>query len=318
MNDDMMIEDAAGGGTVLFAGTMVDVLVPATAMDGSFSLLRIANPPGCWTPPHLHRVEDETVYVLSGTIRAETLDGARDLLPGQALVLPRGRPHRLGNAGAEAARFLVLCTPGGFDGFVCAAGRPAGAGETPAMTEADVARLVEIAPRYGIELLAPDALSPMASGDTGGYAAPAVLDVLGLGVEVLAEAGSDADDACLMRGCFPPGAEVPLHSHADREVVHVLDGELQVAMGAAGEAAWTTVGVGGTVQVPSNVLHAIRNPGSVPTTALLVGTRRIAGLFREVGVLPDAVPPGAPSLDRLHAFAAAARAHGFTLAEARE
>ena len=318
MNDTTMIEDAAGGGTILFAGTTVDVLVPATAIDGAFSLLRIANPPGCWTPPHLHRVEDETVYVLSGTMRAETLDGARDLLPGQALVLPRGRPHRLGNAGAETARFLVLCTPGGFDDFVCAAGRSAGAGETSAMTKADVARLVEIAPRYGIELLAPNALGPMASVDTGGHAAPAILNVLGMGVEVLAEAGGNADDACLMRGCFPPGAEVPRHSHADREVVHVLDGELQVVVGAAGEAAWTTVGVGGTVQVPSNVPHAIRNPGSAPTTALLVATRRIADFFREVGVSPNTVPPGAPSLDRLHAFATAARARGFTLAEARE
>ena len=318
MNDGMMIEDAAGNGTILFAGTMVDVLVPATAMDGTFSLLRIANPPGCWTPPHLHRVEDETVYVLSGTMRAETPDGARDLLSGQALVLPRGRPHRLGNAGAEEAHFLVLCTPGGFDGLVRAAGRSAGAGETPAMTEADVARLVEAAPRHGIELLAPDALSPMASSPRDGHAAPAVLDVLGLGIEVLAEAGRDPDDACLMRGCFPPGAEVPWHSHADREVVHILDGELQVAVGAAGEAAWTTVGVGGTVLVLSNVPHAIRNLGNAPATALLVATRRIADFFREVGVSPDAVPPGAPALDRLHAFATAARARGFTLAEARQ
>ena len=318
MNDTTMTENAAGGGTILFAGTTVDVLLPATAMDGAFALLRIANPPGCWTPPHLHQVEDETVYILSGMIRAETPDGTRNVLPGQALVLPRGRPHRLGNAGAEEARFLVLCTPGGFDGFVRAAGRSAGAGETPAMTEADVARLVEAAPRYGIELLAPDALSPMATGNTGCQAAPTVLDVLGLSIEVLAEAGRDADDACLMRGSFPPDAEVPWHSHADREVVHVLDGELQVAVGAAGEAAWTTIGAGGTVQVPSNVPHAIRNRGLVPATALLVATQRIASLFRKVSVSPGTMPPGPPSLDRLHAFATAARTCGFTLAEARE
>ena len=311
-----MIKDAIRGETILFAGTAVNVLVPSVATDGAFALLRIANPSGCWTPQHRHQVEHETVYILSGTLRAEVPDGARDLLPGQALVLPRGRPHQLGNAATEETHFLVLCTPGGFDNFVRAAGRLAAASETPAMTEADVVRLMEAAPRYGIELLAPDGATPFAASTTDGPAVHDVLDVLGLEIEVLAEPGHDADDVCLMRGRFPPDAEVPWHGHADHVGIYVLDGALDVATGAAGEATCTTVGAGGTFLVPSGVPHVIRNRGSASAIALLVTTQRVADLFREVGRTPGAVQSGPSSPERLDALAIAARARGFTRGEA--
>ena len=314
----MTVENATSTETILFAGTAVDVLVPSAVTDGAFALLRIANPPGCWTPPHRHQFEDETVYVLSGTMQVRTSDGARELRPGQALVLPRGQPHQLGNAGTEEANLLVLCTPGGFDDFVRAAGRPASAGGTPSMTETDVARLIQAAPRYGIELLPPDAAAPATAGTRSGHGVPDVLDVLGLGIEVLAEPGRDADDVCLLRGHFPPGAEVPWHSHADREAIHVLEGALDIAMGTAGVASWATVSTGGTAYVPAHRPHAIRNRGNTPATALLVATRRIADLFREVGLAPGVLPPGSPSPERLGAFITAAQARGFVLGEIRE
>ncbi len=312
MSGGIMITERTGrGGTILFAGTVVDVLVPATVTDRAFALLKIDNPAGCWTPAHRHRVESETVYVLSGTMRAELAHGAYDLLPGQALVLPRGQPHRLGNAGPQAASFLVLATPGGFDEFVRAAGRSAKWGEEPTMSDADRERLVEAAPRHGIELLPPDVPWPV--GPTvAAPATPAMLDVLGLGIEVLAEPGQGDEDACLLRGTFPPGAAVPLHSHADAEAVHVIAGALEVVSGRNG---WTTLRAGDTVSFPGGVPHALRNRGDTPATALLVATQRIAGLFREVGLAPGAASPGAPSAQRLGEFALAARARGFILAD---
>lgn len=177
MTESITIEDqAARDNGILFAGTAVDVLVPATATQGAFTLLRFVNPSGSWTPLHLHHLEDETVYVLSGTMRAELPDGARDLVPGQALILPRGQPHRLGNVGDVEARFLVLCTPGGFDDFIRAAGRPGDTSDMQ-MTEADAARLVEAAPRHGIELPAPGGPGPMETRQVTTAGLPAVLDV---------------------------------------------------------------------------------------------------------------------------------------------
>lgn len=241
------------------------------------------------------------MYVLSGTIRALLPDGTRDLLPGQALLLPRGQPHRLGNIGPGEARFLVLCAPGGFDAFVRAAGRLAGPHDLPQITDADVARLIEAAPRHGVELLAPKALEPTGASHAIISDPPVVRGVPGRGIDVVAVPGRGAGGFCLIRGSLPPGAELPWHGHAGPEVIHVLASELQVA---SGQAAWTTFRAGETVSLANGIPHALRNRGEQPATVLLVATQRRAGLFRKVGGWPGA-------------FAATGAARDFPLPEAR-
>ncbi len=311
------MDQARHDDTMLFAGTAVNILIPAAATGGTFSLLRIAHPPGCWTPPHLHRSEDETVFVLSGTLRAETEEHATDVGPGQAIVLPRGQPHRLGNVGPGDARFLVLCTPGGFDGFVRAAGRSMPDGG-PMLTEADVARLVWAAPYHDVELLAPDALRSAASASAAAVPPAEEIDVLGVRVQVFAELGSDEDDLCLIRGRVPPGVVVPLHAHADREVLYGLGGTTEVWTGSAGGGAWQAVSAGGLADVSGGAPHALRNRGDAPADSLLVTTRRIAGLFREIGCPVGAVPAGPPSSARLDALVTALHARGYWLASEAE
>ncbi|WP_171033906.1 cupin domain-containing protein [Lichenicoccus roseus] len=308
---DSMTEQTRRDGAILFAGTAVNVLVSAEAMAGAFSMLLVANPPGCWTPPHVHRNEDETVLVLAGTLRVETEERAMNVGPGQAVVLPRGRPHRLGNTGAQETRFLVLCTPGGFDDFVRAAGRPMPKGG-PTMDEADIARLVQAAPRHGIELLAPAAPRPVPAREAA--AAADEVDVLGIRIQVLAECGPGDDDPCLMRVQVPPGGMVPMHCHADREVIYGLGGVLEAWIGPVGKAAWQAVGAGQVADIPAGVPHALRNQGDVPADVLLIATRRIAGLFREVGCPVGDAPHGPPSPDRIQALAAASYARGYWLA----
>jgi quercetin dioxygenase-like cupin family protein len=271
-------------GAILFAGTAVDVLVPAEETTGAFSLLRIANPAGCWTPPHLHRNEDETVFVLSGTLRVETEERAMDVGPGQAIVLPRGRPHRLGNPGAQEAHFLVLCTPGGFDAFVRAAGRPM-PDNGPAMDEADIARLIQAAPCHGIELLAPGTLRPVATEDAAAPAAFSEIDALGTCIQVLAEFGPAEDDLCLMRERVPPGCTVPMNTHAGHEVLYGRGGVLDVCVGAVREAARRVVGAGQVMNIPAGVQRALINRGDVPADIVLITQRRVAEQFLKIGRL---------------------------------
>jgi quercetin dioxygenase-like cupin family protein len=303
----------------LFAGTTVDILVSSEQTRNAFSLLRITNPPGCWTPPHLHRDEAETVFVLSGTLQVATQAGTLALAPGGSAVLPRDQPHRLGTTDDAGAVFLVLCTPGGFDGFVRAAGRPVlGQAVSPALTEADIACLMATAPQYGITMLDGSALQNQ--GVNGGMHAPPVLralDVLGVTIETIAELGPDADSVGLLRGIFPPGAMLPLHSHADHETVYVLKGELEVMAAEGNEAVWAPVRPGGVVDIPGGTRHALRNRGPAPAEVLLVATMRIAGLFHDVGVPAGTAPAGLPSDASITAFLAAARERGFWLEEAR-
>ncbi len=70
--------------TIAFAGTVVEILVTGEETRRQFSLLRITNPPGVWTPSHRHLHEEETIYVLAGQVQVESR--------GRDLVAIRRRP----------------------------------------------------------------------------------------------------------------------------------------------------------------------------------------------------------------------------------
>ncbi|MCJ2139011.1 cupin domain-containing protein [Methylobacterium sp. E-066] len=140
--------------TIAFAGTLVDILVAGEETGRQFSLLRITNPPGVWTPPHRHLHEEETIYVLSGQVQVWTEGETRSLSAGEVVILPRGQAHRLGNAGPETARALVFCTPSGFEQFVREAGQATGALASAQAPDAEaLALLASLSSRFGIELL---------------------------------------------------------------------------------------------------------------------------------------------------------------------
>lgn len=67
-------------------------------------------------PPHRHRNEDETIFVLDGTMEVEfdeqTLSGG----PGTTFFLPRGHTHTFRSIDGPA-EILFLVTPGHLDEF---------------------------------------------------------------------------------------------------------------------------------------------------------------------------------------------------------
>jgi uncharacterized cupin superfamily protein len=75
------------------------------------SLFELA--PGCSTfPLHVHHANEELIVVVTGHPTLRTLDGERELVPGEVVACPVGRAgaHRLDNHGDEAARVLVVST----------------------------------------------------------------------------------------------------------------------------------------------------------------------------------------------------------------
>ena len=89
----------------------------------------------------------------------------------------------------------------------------------------------------------------------------------------------------------PPGAIVPLHSHADPETFLPIAGELEALVDEDGRFAWVRVGPGDVFHVPGDAKHAFRNPAGEPAVMTIVSTARIGRFFREVGTAPDAGPP---------------------------
>ncbi len=100
-------------------------------------------------PVHVHHNEDEAICVLEGDYEF-WLDG--EILPvpaGQSIFLPRGVPHTFRVVGDRPGRNLTILTPGGLEDFFVEAAAH------DLKLPADLAAVVELAGRYGIEFRGP-------------------------------------------------------------------------------------------------------------------------------------------------------------------
>ena len=98
----------------------LDAAVPFTTRDGSTirevlhtpaqSLAEATLRPGQATDRHYHAASEEIYFFLEGGGRIEVDDVERDVVPGDAVLIPPGSWHRL-TAGEAGARFLCVCAP---------------------------------------------------------------------------------------------------------------------------------------------------------------------------------------------------------------
>ena len=75
-------------------------------------------------PPHYHKLEDESFYLLEGEIEFHVGDKKFRAVAGQLVVLPKNVPHHF-DLISETAKALLLITPGGFEVFFKEFGQPA-------------------------------------------------------------------------------------------------------------------------------------------------------------------------------------------------
>jgi quercetin dioxygenase-like cupin family protein len=117
-------------------------------------MLAVDKSPGASTPRHLHEREEETLYVFERTVTAIADNREYDVFTGRALHLPRRGIHQLINRTNRHVRYLLICTPAGFENFVAEAGEPwdeAKAGSP--VTPEEIQRLLAAAPRHAITIV---------------------------------------------------------------------------------------------------------------------------------------------------------------------
>ena len=68
-------------------------------------------------PLHVHPGFDETYLVLQGRLEVVIEDRRAELTPGAVAYVTGSVPHTFRNPDGEHARFLSICTPGGFEHF---------------------------------------------------------------------------------------------------------------------------------------------------------------------------------------------------------
>ncbi|WP_204338117.1 cupin domain-containing protein, partial [Proteus mirabilis] len=74
-------------------------------------------PAGFSTGLHVHRVQEETFYVLEGECDWQVGDRRVHATPGTYLFLPPGVPHNIANASDVPARVLMTVSPPGHERY---------------------------------------------------------------------------------------------------------------------------------------------------------------------------------------------------------
>ncbi len=117
-----------------------------------FSMLAVVPPMG-GPPPHTHRDEDETFYVLEGHPTFRLGDERVQAGPGDFVNIPRGMLHCFRNFTDEPVRMILTFTPAGIERFFEETLERAFdlAQDPPDNLEEVGARYAEAAPRYGME-----------------------------------------------------------------------------------------------------------------------------------------------------------------------
>lgn len=149
--------EPGAGPAVSAVGDVYRFLASGDQTSGRYALVEARVLPGGGPPPHLHRREEEAFFVLEGEIAFYL--GEKRILgkPGTFLQIPRDQPHRFQNESQAPGRMLVLTTPAGFDAFMREFAHPLPSFDAPPVpvTPADIAKLLAVAPKYGIEVLPP-------------------------------------------------------------------------------------------------------------------------------------------------------------------
>jgi quercetin dioxygenase-like cupin family protein len=141
-----------------FLNHLATVKVAAGESASGMSAVEFTAPRGFGPPLHLHREEDEIMYVLDGEIRLDVGDASSVATAGSVVSLPHGIPHVF-QVVSTSARFLTV-TAGrqqspSFDRFVQALGTPTEPTALPAPTEIDPGHVARVCAEHGIEVLGP-------------------------------------------------------------------------------------------------------------------------------------------------------------------
>ena len=91
------------------------VLLDSDASGGATGIIEVTLPPRWDGPPLHHHDFDEAFYVLDGELTFQLGDELVTRGPGSLTFAPRGSHHTLANAADAGARYLLICTPGGFE-----------------------------------------------------------------------------------------------------------------------------------------------------------------------------------------------------------
>jgi quercetin dioxygenase-like cupin family protein len=127
----------------------------ARGAPGELTSIELIVPPGAATPTHVHDDDEDSGFILEGTMRIWCDGQIVSVSAGSWLALPRGKPHALRAVSDTPARVMAVYTNTNFADFIMEVGVPTDQPKPPLPGPTDLARLREIAARHNLQLMGP-------------------------------------------------------------------------------------------------------------------------------------------------------------------
>jgi len=230
------------------------VLLRSEQTAGGVAAVENVVPAGWPGPPLHHHAFDEAFYVVEGELTFQLGDALATAPAGTLAFAPGGVEHTLANLGPAEARYLLLCTPAGFERYFDRIAAEAAGVAPPPEAAGPIPETTVVGGHIGErdDLASAEPLAPVAAG-----------------VNVRVRGEQSGERVSIMENAVSPDFPGPrLHHHAFDELFVVLDGELTFQLGdqrltrRAGELAF----------VPGGAHHTFANLSGAPARTLLACT----------------------------------------------
>jgi len=151
------IKEPGEGRTIGVVGDVYRFLATGEETDGKYTLFEALVPPGGGPPPHIHSREVEAFFMLEGELAIYLGEKRHAANAGTFANVPIGMLHYFRNESKKPVRLLITLAPAGLEKMFFEVGQPVAPGATsaPPPTPEILARLMAIAPKYGIEIKLP-------------------------------------------------------------------------------------------------------------------------------------------------------------------
>ena len=138
---------------IAVVGDIYRFLATGKETGGSYAFWEGHIFPGGGPPEHVHSREEEGFYILEGEVIFYVEDKRIVGRPGDSFHLKRGTPHRFKNESEGMAKMLIWVAPAGFEEMFFRIGKPVSdVSVAPDVNPEEIARLLQIAPEYGLEI----------------------------------------------------------------------------------------------------------------------------------------------------------------------
>ena len=157
MTREPTLLSAGQGRTIAVVGDVYRFLTTGEETNQQYTQFEALVPPGGGPPPHVHTREEEGFFILEGEITFQIGDQTIVATAGMFANMPVGVAHSFKNESDHPARMVVTLAPAGLEKMFLEFGVPLDEGATsaPPPTMAEIEKLLQIAPDYGIEIRLP-------------------------------------------------------------------------------------------------------------------------------------------------------------------